>query len=111
MHFAGSLARITGREEQLGRVQVDSLLPEHLGDLLVLDPPAVEGVVGAVVLVCGPRHAELGVGHHLGLLAAPVDDLLEVDGDPAPVLVGVSAGVVNQNRKLLRPGERKSKEN
>ena len=89
-------------------IQVDALLPECLGDLLVLDSPAVEGVVGAVVLVCGPRHAELGVGDHLGLLTAPVDDLLEVDGDPAPVLVGVSAGVVNQNRKLLRPGERKS---
>ena len=90
----GDVLHFSLEDEESVVVQVDALLPEHLGDLLVLDPPAVEGVVGAVVLVGGPRHAEPGIGHHLGLLAASVDDLLEMDGDPAPVLVGMSARVV-----------------
>ena len=36
-------------------VQVDALLSECLGDLFVLDPPVVERVEGAVVLVGSPE--------------------------------------------------------
>ena len=84
-------------------VQVDALLSECLGDLFVLDPPVVERVEGAVVLVGSPRDGQLGTRHHLHLLPALVDDLLEVDGDPAALHVLVAAGVVDQDGQLLGP--------
>ena len=84
-------------------VQVDALVSECLGHLFVLDPPVVEGVEGAVVLVGRPRDGQLRAGHHLQLLPALVDDLLEVDGDPAALHVLVAAGVVDQDGQLLGP--------
>ena len=84
-------------------VQVDALISERLGDLFVLNPPVVEGVEGAVVLVGRRGDGQLRVGHHLHLLSALFEDLLEVDGDPAALNVLVLAGVVDEDRQLLRP--------
>ena len=89
-------------------VQVDALVSQRLGDLLVLDPPVVQGVEGAVVLVGRPGDRQLRVRHHLHLLPALVDDLLEVDGDGAAVDVLVLAGVVDEDGELLRPAVKKN---
>ena len=84
-------------------VQIDALVSECLGYLFVLDPPVVERVKGAVVLVGSPRDAELRLRHHLELLPTLVDDLLEMDGNPAALHVLVFAGIVNEDGQLLRP--------
>ena len=84
-------------------IQVDALVSECLGDLLVLDPPVVERVEGAVVLVRRPGDGQLGVRDHLELLPALVEDLLEVDGDGAAGHVLVLAGVVDEDGQLLGP--------
>ena len=91
-------------------VQVDALISECLGDLFVLDSPVLEGVEGAVVLVCRPRHGELGVGDDLKLLPALVEDLLEVDSHLAAAHVAVGAGVVNEDGQLLGPEHQELKE-
>ena len=41
--------------------------------------------------------------HHLELLPTLVDDLLEMDGNPAALHVLVFAGIVNEDGQLLRP--------
>ena len=56
-------------------VEVDALLHEELGDVLGLAPLVADLVVGAgvLVLVDRPGDAELGVGHHLEVLATVYD--------------------------------------
>ena len=82
-------------------VYVDALVHEHFGHIFtftLLAPDLIEGG-GIFVLVDRPRHAELAVRHHVVLLA-PVDDLLEVDGDLGELHVGVGAAAVDHRGEL-----------
>ena len=76
-------------------IEVNALLPEDLGDLLVLGPLAIDRVVGTVVLVRGSGHRELRIGHNLELLASFVNNLLEVNSYSTPFNIGMRTGVVN----------------
>ena len=85
-------------------VEVNALLPEHLGDLFVLCSLTIDRVVRAVVLVSSSRDGELRIGHNREVLASFVNNLLEVNCHATPFNIWMGTGVVDQDRQLLGPG-------
>ena len=82
-------------------IEVNALLPEDLGDLLVLGPLAIDRVVATVVFMGCSGHRELRVGNNLEFFTSLVNNLLEVNSYSTPFNIGMRTGVVNQDRQLF----------